>query len=101
FYRVTHRDYSGGGFDRGHLCPHSDRASSQEASFATFVMSNIIPQAPSVNQGPWAQLEDYTRDQVRAGRNRAYVISGPVGTGGRGSMGTASSIAAGRVNVPA
>jgi len=62
FYRVTHRDYTGGGFDRGHMCPHSDRANSQEASFATFVMSNIIPQAPNVNQGAWAQLEDYTRD---------------------------------------
>jgi endonuclease G len=50
-YRITHRDYSGGGFDRGHLCPHSDWAFSQDASFATFVMSNIIPQAPAVNQG--------------------------------------------------
>src|SRR5256885_1748094 len=93
FYRVTHRDYSGSGFDRGHLCPHSDRANSSEASFATFVMSNIIPQAPNVNQGAWAQLEDYTRDQVCSGRNRAYVVAGPSGSGGRGTNGPATSIA--------
>lgn len=83
------------------MCPDSDRANTQEASFATFVMSNIIPQAPNLNQGPWAQLEDYTRDQVRIGRNRAYVVAGPGGTGGRGSSGPASSIAGGRVTVPA
>ena len=41
-----HRDYTGSGFDRGHMCPHSDRAANEEMSFATFVMSNIIPQAP-------------------------------------------------------
>src|SRR4051812_31612173 len=26
FKIVAHRDYSNSGFDRGHLCPHSDRA---------------------------------------------------------------------------
>src|SRR5438093_2056873 len=53
-YRVIHKDYSGSGFDRGHLCPHSDRAANDEMSFATFVMTNIIPQAPSVNEKAWA-----------------------------------------------
>jgi endonuclease G len=101
FYRVTHKDYTGSGFDRGHLCPHSDRANSQEASFATFVMSNIVPQAPNVNQGAWAQLEDHTRDQVSTGRNRAYVIAGVAGAGGRGSAGFSSKIAGLRVAVPA
>jgi endonuclease G len=101
FYRVAHRDYSGSGFDRGHLCPHGDRDGSQEAAWSTFVMSNVIPQAPNLNQGPWAQLEDHVRDQVRTGRNRAYVVAGPLGTGGSGTAGYSSSIGAGRVNVPA
>ena len=38
-------------------------------------MTNIIPQAPNVNQGPWAQLEQYTRDLVSGGKNRAYVTA--------------------------
>jgi endonuclease G len=100
FKVITHRDYSGSGFDRGHMCPHSDRAATQEMSFATFVMTNIIPQAPNVNQRAWAQLENYCRELVRQ-RQHLYVISGPAGRGGRGSMGAKETIAGGRVTVPA
>jgi endonuclease G len=101
FKVVTHKDYTGSGFDRGHLCPHSDRAATQEMSFATFVMTNIIPQAPNVNQKAWAQLENYSRDLVRQEHDRLYVIAGPAGQGGRGSNGQASSIAGNKVTVPA
>jgi endonuclease G len=100
FFQVTQRDYNGGGFDRGHMCPHSDRAANQEMSFATFVMSNIIPQAPNVNRKAWAQMEDYCRELVRRDHDRLYVIAGPAGQGGRGSRGFASTIAEGRVTVP-
>ena len=34
-------------------------------SDATLVITNIIPQAPNVNQKAWAQLEDYGRELVR------------------------------------
>lgn len=101
FYRVTHKDYSGSGFDRGHLCPHSDRAANQEMSYSTFVMSQIIPQAPNVNQKAWAQLEIYCRDLVRLHHHHLYVIAGPYGQGGRGSNGFKNTIAGGRVTVPA
>jgi len=100
FKVVTHKDYSGSGFDRGHMCPHSDRAATAAMSFATFVMTNIIPQAPNVNQKAWAQLEMYCRDLVRHGQ-RLYIISGPAGRGGRGSMGSAETIAGMKVTVPA
>jgi endonuclease G len=70
FFHVSQHDYSGGGFDRGHMCPHSDRAANPEMSFATFVMSNIIPQAPNVNRKAWAQMEDYCRELVRHRRPR-------------------------------
>lgn len=93
-------DYSGGGFDRGHMCPHSDRAANQEMSFSTFVMTNIIPQAPNVNQKAWAQLEVYCRDLVKQ-HNRLYVMSGPIGQGGTGSKGYKEYLANGRVTVPA
>src|SRR5438132_5502036 len=34
FFHVTSRDYAGSGFDRGHLCPHSDRAANIEMSYS-------------------------------------------------------------------
>jgi endonuclease G, mitochondrial len=101
FYRVTHKDYSNSGFDRGHLCPHGDRAANQAMSFATFLLTNNIPQAPNVNQKAWANLEDYCRDLVRQDGNRLYITAGPIGRGGVGEKGPANTIACGRVTVPA
>lgn len=100
YHRIQHRDYTGSGFDRGHMCPKGDRDATPQSSNATFVMSNIIPQAPQVNQKAWARLEDLTRRMVERG-NHAYVISGQVGQGGTGLNGPATTIANGRVNVPA
>jgi endonuclease G len=105
FKAITHGDYTGSGFDRGHMCPHSDRSASEEMSYATFVMSNIIPQAPNVNGKAWNYLEIYCRDLVRRGSTgkRLYIVAGPAGRGGRGSRGPRETIGGGRrvVVVPA
>ena len=101
FYRVTQKDYSGSGFDRGHLCPHGDRAADEEMSFATFVMTNVIPQARNVNEKAWAHVENYCRDLVRDHQDHLYIIAGPSGQGGRGTRGFAQAIAGARVVVPA
>jgi endonuclease G len=101
FKRITHRDYTGGGFDRGHMCPHSDRAGDREKSYATFVMTNVIPQAANVNQKAWRELEEYGRELVYKQHRRLYVVSGPAGRGGRGLNGTVETIAKGKVVVPA
>ncbi len=100
FNRVTTNDYKSTGFDRGHMCPHGDRAASQEMSFATFVMTNVIPQAPNVNRKAWEQLESYCRDLV-AQRQHLYVIAGPDAQGGRGERGYMDTLPTGRVLVPA
>jgi endonuclease G len=92
WYRVTSTDYTGSGYDRGHMTPSGDRTASSTHNQATFIMTNIIPQAPDNNQGPWAALETYARSLVSAG-NELYMISG-----GDDSRGT---IAGGRVQVPA
>ena len=102
FTVVTHEDYRGSGFDRGHMCPHSDRAANQEMSFATFVMTNIIPQAPNVNRKAWEQLESYSRELVSQEHiDRLYITSGPAGQGGRGSKGSRQTLMDGKVTVPA
>ncbi len=59
FRRVTPADYTGSGFDRGHLCPSADRSSSPEANSATFFMTNITPQVPELNRNVWESLESY------------------------------------------
>lgn len=100
WYRVKASSYSGSGFDRGHNTPSADRTKSVEDNAATFLMTNMIPQAPKNNQETWANLEDYTRELVQAGQE-VYVIMGSYGTGGTGSNGgTVNKIDEGRVTVP-
>ena len=100
WYQVKATDYTSSGFDRGHNCPSADRTGSVADNSATFLMSNMMPQAPQNNQQTWAGLENYCRTLVDAG-NELYVICGSYGRGGTGSSGPARTIAGGRVAVPA
>jgi endonuclease G len=100
FYQVQSTSYSGSGFDRGHNCPSADRTSSTAANSATFLMTNMIPQAPQNNQQTWANLENYLRTLSDSGYE-IYIIMGSYGSGGSGSQGgTTTSINGGKVNVP-
>jgi len=99
WYQVQSTSYSGSGFDRGHNCPSGDRTASVAANSSTFLMSNMIPQAPNNNQQTWANLESYTRTLVSAG-NEVFVIMGSYGTGGTGSSGTLNTVDNGHVTVP-
>lgn len=96
---VQSNSYSGSGFDRGHNTPSADRTSSTNANSATFLMTNMIPQAPRNNQQTWANLENYLRTKVLEG-NEVYIIMGSYGTGGVGANGAATTIAGGKVTVP-
>lgn len=99
WYQVGSTSYSGSGFDRGHMCPSADRTSSVAYNSATFLMTNMIPQAPDNNQGPWANLENYERTLVSQGYE-LYIYSGGYGSGGTGSNGTFTTINNGKVAVP-
>lgn len=101
WYRVLQIDYVNSGFDRGHMTPNADRdyENSIPINQATFLMSNMVPQAPDNNQGPWADMESYLRTLLPA--NELYIVSGPAGVGGTGSGGFMSTIANGHVTVPA
>jgi endonuclease G, mitochondrial len=75
FYRVTPSDYTGSGYDRGHQTPSGDRTNSVVNNSATFLMTNMIPQTPDLNQGPWEKLESYSRQLVGQGKE-LYIIAG-------------------------
>jgi len=100
WYRVQSTDYFASGFDRGHMTPNADRdnPASIPLNQETFLMSNMVPQAPNNNQGPWADLENFLRTQLPA--NEVYIVAGPAGVGGSGDNGPATTIANGHVTVP-
>ncbi|MDQ2745958.1 MAG: DNA/RNA non-specific endonuclease [Acidobacteriota bacterium] len=91
WYQVLDTDYSGSGYDRGHMCPSGDRTRSIPDNSATFLMTNIVPQLSANNQGPWNDFENYCRTLAQSG-NELYIVSGVAG-----NIGT---IAGGRVVVP-
>jgi endonuclease G len=101
WYRANPGDYTNTGFDRGHLCPSDDRDKTEEDNNATFLMTNIIPQAPNNNRTTWRNLEEYCRSLIDKG-NELYIIAGVYGRGGSGSNGgTTNTIASGKITVPA
>ncbi len=91
WYRVKGTDFSGSGYDRGHMCPSGDRTKTVADNSETFLMTNMIAQAPNNNQQHWATLESYCRTLANGG-NELYIISGGHGTSG--------FIANGKVAVP-
>ncbi len=100
WYEAQNYSYKNTGFDKGHNCPSGDRTNSKDANSATFLMDNIVPQAPYNNQRTWEHLESFCRDQLKKG-SEVYIMMGSYGTGGTGSKGYAKSIDEGRINVPA
>src|SRR5690606_37328531 len=92
WYQVQNSDYSGSGYNRGHMCPSGDRTNSVENNSATFLMTNMVPQISENNQGPWEEFESYCRTLAAQG-NELYIYSGPAGNVG--------TIAQGRIVVPA
>ncbi len=78
WYQVRSSDYNTSGYDRGHMTPAADRDNTPQNVSATFLMTNIVPQAPDNNQGPWAQLENYSRGLADQGKE-LYIIAGGYG----------------------
>lgn len=79
FNRISYSDYSGSGYDRGHMVPSADRFGSVKLNEETFLMTNIVPQTSALNQYPWEKLESYARGQARRGFD-VYQIAGGYGT---------------------
>ena len=92
WYRVTGSEYKRSGYDRGHMTPSGDRTNSEKNNSATFLMTNMIPQAPDNNRDYWRELEEYGRDLVSKG-NELYIVAG--------GYGEKKKIGNGKVSVPA
>ncbi|MBQ7191327.1 MAG: DNA/RNA non-specific endonuclease [Paludibacteraceae bacterium] len=74
---VVSKDYSGSGYDRGHMAPAADMRWSQQAMKESFYMTNICPQNHNNNAGDWKDLEELVRDLAYK-YDKIYIAAGPV-----------------------
>lgn len=78
---TKHSDYTGSGYDRGHMCPAADQKWSEQAMIDCFVMANMCPQLHDLNAGAWETLEN--KERLWAKRDSAVmIIAGPIYTDG-------------------
>jgi endonuclease G len=82
YKRIGYYDYSGSGYDRGHMVPSADRFANPRMNEETFMMSNIVPQTGALNQFPWNEFEMYVRSQAWR-KLDVYQIAGCYGDAGR------------------
>ena len=66
-------DYAGTGYDKGHMAPDGDLSWDVQVEFESFLMTNMSPQAGSLNRGIWKLLETSIRGWT-VQRNQSYTI---------------------------
>ena len=77
-HRVVKADYTGTGYDRGHLAPAAAMKWSPKAMRESFFMSNMAPQVGTgFNRHIWKSLERRMR-QWACERGVLYVVTGPL-----------------------
>ena len=77
FPQATNADYTGSGYQRGHICPSGDRTNTVADNAATFVFTNAVPQTAASNTGTWETLESDTRSFAKAG-SHVFVVAGSI-----------------------
>jgi endonuclease G len=77
--QVSHHDFTGSGYDRGHMAPNFAIATrfGPAAQLETFLLSNICPQAPALNQKVWEHLEKAEIDYANQ-LGEVWVMDGPI-----------------------
>jgi endonuclease G len=67
------QDYAGTGYDKGHMSPDGDQSWDVQVEYESFLMTNMSPQAGSLNRGIWKLLETSVRGWA-VQRNQSYTI---------------------------
>ncbi len=75
-----HGDYSRSGYDRGHCVPNFAMAAyhGRGAQLQTFLLSNIAPQRPDLNQGPWVEVEQRIANDLTKRYGALSIIVGAI-----------------------
>jgi endonuclease G len=75
---LRNADYTGSGYDRGHMVRSEDRTRSNEDNASTFLLTNVLPQRHELNAGPWLRLEDACRTLAQHDGRELYIAAGPI-----------------------
>ncbi len=77
---IRHNDYTGSDYDRGHMAPNYVIASryGKSAQYETFLMTNITPQKPNLNQKSWQRLEEIIGNDFSEWHGDFWVVTGPI-----------------------
>jgi endonuclease G len=79
-------DCKGSGFDRGHMAPAGDMATT-EAMAQSFSLANMVPQATINNRKAWASIGKATRKYVMRANGDVFVVTRPVFNSHPGTIG--------------
>jgi endonuclease G, mitochondrial len=78
YYHVRHQDYTGTGYDRGHMVRSEERTATRADNDATFYTTNLLPQTHDLNAGPWLRLEEFCQYLAQRKKKELYVICGGI-----------------------
>lgn len=78
-FRADLSDYSGSGYDRGHLVASANQIDEDIQNSETFLLSNMSPQQSQFNRNKWGELEAAVRAlDAQPSVLETYVITGPI-----------------------
>lgn len=73
--RVVNFDYTFSGYSRGHMAQSFNRTVTLPDNAATYLTTNILPQAQDNNGGPWGEFEFFTNGRAFDGEE-VYIVAG-------------------------
>ena len=78
--RVDHEDYTKSGYDRGHNAPNHAMSMlyGRYGQADSFLMTNVSPQKPKLNQQVWQRLEEMELSFFAKNFGKLWVITGPI-----------------------
>lgn len=78
--RIGHDDYDRSGYDRGHMAPNHAISVlyGKTGQLDTFLMTNIVPQTPALNERVWERMEEAELDHLAPRFGKLWVTTGPV-----------------------
>jgi len=75
--QADREDYRHSGWNRGHLCPVADCKWDATALYESYSFTNCVPQASSLNQGVWNQIERDCRQWAQK-YDDVFIVCGPI-----------------------
>lgn len=77
---IKSSDYTSSGYDRGHMAPNHAISVlyGKTAQEETFLMTNITPQKPNLNQKIWQKLEEMELNKFTDEFKEVWVYTGPI-----------------------